>query len=182
MKKTWVKKLWQKMDRNSTADFHAILAQAEAIMNMDLSEELSYEEQVAAVQQRVDDTLEEWSQSENGNYQRAAEYFSYWARKVGACCDSCTSFAALCAMLDLLPCILLYVASHVHTGAPGRCTTSAQRTVSKTQQHSCREVGAGAAPWHQHTRCAHHRRQRGLPQVPEGTAASALSAAAPEAP
>jgi hypothetical protein len=78
------KQTWQKMDRNSKADFTDILSQAHDLMYMKIADSTPHEAKLQAAQQRMRKLLDEWSASSNGNYQRAAVYYEYWYNKIGA--------------------------------------------------------------------------------------------------
>lgn len=78
------KEVWQKMNRNSKADFDDILKSVSKVMYMTMPDSWTYDEKCAHAQNALDALLNCWSKSKNGNYTRAAEYYRYWYGKTGA--------------------------------------------------------------------------------------------------
>lgn len=71
------KQVWQVLERNSKADFDAIMLAIHGIMKMKRPDSLPYEEKLQRVQQALRQLLSGWARSKSGNYKRAAKYFEY---------------------------------------------------------------------------------------------------------
>ena len=78
------KRVWQLLERNSKADFEAIMLAVHQIMYMKLPDSLSYGEKLQKVQQAFSALRKKWAASKHKNYKNAAEYFEYWEGKLGA--------------------------------------------------------------------------------------------------